>query len=63
MKIFEFSQYEDGIMITFFNLLGIGFGGALNPVDGGVPFTSFMIKIGKLNSIISLEWRNNANED
>ena len=63
MKIFEFSQYEDGIMITLFNFFGIGLGGALNPVDGGVPFTSIMLKIGKLNSIISLEWRNNANED
>ena len=63
MKIFEFATYEEGIFLTLFGFLGIGRGGAVKPEDGDGPFTTLIIRIGKLNSIISLEWRNNANED
>ena len=62
MKLIEFSSYNHGMFLTFFNFFGIGIGGALNPDDGEVPFTTIIIRIGKLNSIISLEWRQNAED-
>tara|TARA_Y100000593_G_scaffold92858_1_gene185800 strand:+ start:275 stop:466 length:192 start_codon:yes stop_codon:yes gene_type:complete len=62
MKIFEFMQFADGFEIVLFNFFGIGIGGALHPDDGDAPFTTLILRIGKLNSIISLEWRQNADD-
>ena len=62
MKLIEFSTYNNGMFLTLFSFFGIGIGGTLHPDDGEIPFTTIIIKIGKLNSIISLEWRNNAKD-